>query len=62
MDPETQDAMKITRSTVITGLAVLVLVAALPSAIREALETGRIYLFSWYVCAVGMAVSGHHEE
>jgi hypothetical protein len=39
--------MKITRSTIITGLAVLLLVAALPSAIREALETGRIYLFSW---------------
>ena len=39
--------MKITRSTIITGLAVLILVAAIPSAIREALETGRIYLFSW---------------
>ncbi len=39
--------MKITRSTIITGLAVLVLVAALPSAIREAFESGRIYLFSW---------------
>jgi hypothetical protein len=43
----TREAVKITRSTVITGLAVLVLVAALPSAIREALESGRIYLFSW---------------
>ncbi len=39
--------MKITRCTVITGLAALVLIAALPSAIREALESGRIYLFSW---------------
>jgi hypothetical protein len=39
--------MKLTRSTIITGLAVLVLVAAIPSAIREALESGRIYLFSW---------------
>jgi hypothetical protein len=39
--------MKITRSTVITGLAVVVLVAAIPSAIREAFESGRIYLFSW---------------
>lgn len=39
--------MKLTRSTIITGLAVLVLVAAIPSAIREALEKGRIYLFSW---------------
>jgi hypothetical protein len=28
-------------------MAVLVLVAAIPSAIREALESGRIYLFSW---------------
>ncbi len=39
--------MKLTRSTIITGLAVLVLVAAIPSAIREAIESGRIYLFSW---------------
>ncbi len=39
--------MKLTRSTIITGLAVLVLVAAIPSAIREAFESGRIYLFSW---------------
>jgi hypothetical protein len=38
--------VKITRSTVITGLAVLVLVAAIPPAIREAIESGRIYLFS----------------
>ncbi len=39
--------MKLTRSTIITGLAVLVLVAAIPSAVRETLERGRIYLFSW---------------
>jgi hypothetical protein len=39
--------MKLTRSTILTGLAVLVLVAAIPSAIREAIESGRIYLFSW---------------
>jgi hypothetical protein len=39
--------MKITRSTIITGLAVLILVAAIPSAVRETLERGRIYLFSW---------------
>ncbi len=39
--------MKLTRSTIITGLAVLVLAAAIPSAIREAIESGRIYLFSW---------------
>ena len=38
--------MKLTRSTVMTGVAVLVLLAAIPSAIREALESGRIYLFS----------------
>ena len=30
----------------VTALAVLVLVAALPSAIRDTFETGRIYLFS----------------
>ncbi len=39
--------MKLTRSTIITGMAALVLLAAIPSAIREALETGRVYLFSW---------------
>jgi hypothetical protein len=39
--------MKLTRSTIITGLAALVLVAAIPSAVREGLESGRIYLFSW---------------
>ncbi len=39
--------MKLTRSTVLTGLTMLVLVAAIPSAIREAWESGRIYLFSW---------------
>jgi hypothetical protein len=38
--------MRVTRSTIITGVAVLVLLAAIPSAIREALESGRIYLFS----------------
>jgi hypothetical protein len=38
--------VRLTRSTIITGVAVLVLVAAIPSAIREALESGRIYLFS----------------
>lgn len=39
--------MKLNRSTIITGVAILVLLAAIPSAIREMLETGRIYLFSW---------------
>ncbi len=38
--------MKVTRSTVITALAVLVLATAIPSALRDTLETGRIYLFS----------------
>jgi hypothetical protein len=41
--------MKITRSTIgtiVTVLAVLVLVAAIPSALRDTLETGRVYLFS----------------
>ncbi len=39
--------MKLTRSTILTGLVILVLAAAIPSAIREAWERGRIYLFSW---------------
>ena len=41
--------MKVTRSTistVITAVAVLILVAAIPSAVRDTLETGRVYLFS----------------
>ncbi|WP_149137800.1 hypothetical protein [Cupriavidus campinensis] len=33
-------------STVLTVIAVLILVAALPSAVRDTFETGRIYLFS----------------
>lgn len=33
-------------SKVVIALAVLILLAALPSAIRDTLETGRIYLFS----------------
>ena len=39
--------MKLTRSTIITGVAALVLLAAIPSAIRDTFESGRIYLFSW---------------
>jgi hypothetical protein len=39
--------MKPTRSTIITGMAALVLLAAVPSAIRDTFESGRIYLFSW---------------
>ena len=41
--------MKVTRgtiSTVLTVLTVAMLLAALPSAIRDTLETGRVYLFS----------------
>ena len=41
--------MKLTRSTmstIVTALAVLILAAALPSAVRDTLETGRVYLFS----------------
>jgi hypothetical protein len=41
--------MKLTRSTlnnIVTAMAVLVLLAALPSAVRETFESGRIYLFS----------------
>jgi len=40
------EAMKLTRSTIITGVAVLVLAAAIPDAIRDTLESGRVYLFS----------------
>ena len=35
-----------TASTLITATAALILLAALPSAIRDTLESGRIYLFS----------------
>lgn len=41
--------MKFTRSTfstIVTVHAVLVLVAAIPSAVRDTFETGRVYLFS----------------
>jgi len=39
--------MKLTRSTIFTGVAALVLLAAIPSAIQDTFATGRIYLFSW---------------
>ena len=39
--------MRLTRSTVITALAALVPIAAIPDAIRDTFERGRIYLFSW---------------
>ena len=38
--------MKVTRSDIVTAIAALILVAALPSAIRDTIETGRLYLFS----------------
>ena len=41
--------MKLTRSTfstVVTIVAALILVAAIPSAVRDTIETGRVYLFS----------------
>ena len=39
--------MKMTRSNIVTAIAVLILIAALPSAVRDTIETGRLYLFSW---------------
>jgi len=41
--------MKFTRntfSTLVTALALLILIAAIPSAVRDTLETGRVYMFS----------------
>ena len=41
--------MKVTRgtiSTIVTAAAVVILVAAIPSALRDTFETGRVYLFS----------------
>lgn len=35
-----------TPSTIVTAAAVLILLAALPSAVRDTLETGRVYVFS----------------
>jgi hypothetical protein len=48
--------MRITRSTIMTGVAALVLLAAVPSAIREMLETGRIYLFCRSSCRISRRV------
>jgi len=39
--------MKVTLSNIVAAIAALILVAALPSAIRDTIETGRLYLFSW---------------
>jgi hypothetical protein len=47
--PATGTHMKWTRSTfshIVTAAAVLMLVAAIPSALRDTIETGRVYLFS----------------
>jgi hypothetical protein len=38
--------MKVTRSTILTMAALLILVAAIPSALRDTIESGRVYLFS----------------
>lgn len=37
---------RITLSNVVTAAAVLILLAAVPSAVRDTFETGRVYLFS----------------
>jgi len=38
--------MKLRRDTIVTVLALLVVAAAIPSAIKDTIETGRVYLFS----------------
>jgi len=38
--------MKLRRENIVTALALLVLAAALPSAIMDTIDTGRVYLFS----------------
>jgi hypothetical protein len=38
--------MKLRRETIVTALATLVIVAAIPFAILDTIETGRVYLFS----------------
>lgn len=38
---------RVTLGAIVTALAVLILLAALPSAVRDTFETGRVYLFSW---------------
>lgn len=38
--------MKLRRNTIVTALAVLVIAAAIPFAIQDTIETGRVYLFS----------------
>ena len=43
--PELED-LKLRRDTIVTVLAILVIAIALPFAIRDTIETGRVYLFS----------------
>jgi hypothetical protein len=43
--------MTLNGSTIITGVAALVLLAAIPSAIQDTFATGRVYLFSWELLA-----------
>ena len=38
--------MKLNRNTILGALVILMVLAALPGAVRDTLETGRIYLFS----------------
>jgi len=38
--------MKLRRDTIVTVLALLVVAAAVPSAVKDTIETGRVYLFS----------------
>ena len=45
MFPEAKD-VTLRRETIVTVLALLVLAAAIPSAIMDTIETGRVYLFS----------------
>ena len=40
------EAMKLRRETIVTALAALVIAAAIPFAIMDTIETGRVYLFS----------------
>ena len=43
--PEAKD-VRLRRETIVTALATLVMVAAIPFAILDTIETGRVYLFS----------------
>lgn len=38
--------MKVTRSTILLAATLLILVAAIPSALRDTIATGRVYMFS----------------